>query len=106
TSWSVLEQTASSSANNANYIFKSFDLPASASNNANFKIKFECTAGAVSEFCRIDNVNVSAGTAPTGFYKYVFNTSGLVNDTYRYTIYVNDTSGNQPVPQGDEFSVI
>lgn len=105
-SWNVLEQTGSKSANDAGYVVKSFTLPSSANHNANFRIKFECTAGAVSEFCRVDNVNVSASSAPTGFYKYVFNTSGLLNNTYAYTIYVNDTSGNQPVPQGGDFSVI
>lgn len=104
--WSVLEQTGSSSANDANYVLKSFALPASANNNQNFKIRFECTAGAVSEYCRIDSVNVSAFSAPTGFYKYIFNTTGLTNGTYVYTIYANDTSGNEPVPQGGEFSVL
>ena len=57
-SWRVLEQTGSSSANDAGYVLKSFVLPASAGNNANFKIRFECTAGAVSEFCRVDNVEI------------------------------------------------
>lgn len=57
-SWQVLEQTGSNSANDAAYVFKEFTLPSSAENNPNFKIKFECTAGAVSEFCRVDNVKV------------------------------------------------
>ena len=57
--WYVLEQTGSSSANDAGYVLKSFALPAAATNNANFKIRFECTAGAVSEFCRVDNVIVT-----------------------------------------------
>ena len=56
--WSILEQTGSNSANDASYIYKTFNLPASAANNPNFRIKFECTAGAVSEFCRVDNVNI------------------------------------------------
>ncbi len=61
TSWNILEQTGSSSANDAVYVYKEFVLPSSASNNANFALKFECTAGAVSEYCRVDNVKISAG---------------------------------------------
>ena len=81
-------------------------MPVGANNNPNFKIRFECTAGAVSEYCRVDNVNISVSSAPTGFYKHVFNTGGLSLDTYAYTIYSEDTSGNQPVPQGGDFTVI
>lgn len=104
--WTTLEQTGSNSANDANYILKSFTLPSNANNNPNFKIRFECTAGAVTEYCRVDNINISALSSPTGFYKYIFNTAGLINNTYAYTIYVNDTSGNQPVPQGGDFTII
>src|SRR3989344_47159 len=57
-SWFTLEQNTSGG-NDAIYVFKSFSLPSSADNNANFKIKFECTAGATSEYCRVDNVNIS-----------------------------------------------
>jgi len=53
--WQILEQTGGGSANDAGYVFKTFTV---SGNNANFKIRFECTAGAVSEFCRVDNVNV------------------------------------------------
>ncbi|MEK6850118.1 MAG: BPL-N domain-containing protein [Nanoarchaeota archaeon] len=56
--WNILEQTGGNSANDASYVFKQFNLPSSADNNVNFKIKFECTAGAVSEFCRVDDVKV------------------------------------------------
>ncbi len=59
-SWNVLEQTGSGSANDAGYLARSFTLASSAGNNANFKIRFECTAGAVSEFCRVDNVIIVA----------------------------------------------
>ena len=106
TKWNVLEQTSSNSANDASYIQKSFSLPISASNNPNFKIRFECTAGAVSEYCRVDNISLLAQSSPTGFYVYKFNTSNLANDTYAYTIYVNDTSGNEPVPEGGDFTII
>ncbi len=105
-SWQVLEETTSKSANDANYMLKSFNLPSNANNNPNFKIRFECTAGAVSEYCRIDNVNISATSSPTGLYVYNYNTSNLTNDTYAYTIHVNDTANNQPIPQGGDFTII
>ena len=104
--WYVLEQTGKNSANDANYIVKTFNLPASANNNANFRIKFECTAGAVSEFCRVDNVNISSSSSFSGFYKYVYSTIGLTNGSYVYTVYANDSSGNQPIPSSGEFVVI
>ncbi len=104
--WQVLEQTGSNSANDAGYITKSFTLPASASNNPGFKIRFECTAGAVSEFCRVDNVNVSSSSSPTSIYKYVYDTSGLLTGTYFYSVYANDSAGNQPIPVSGEFTIL
>ncbi len=59
TNWTLVESTGSSSSNDAAYVSRSYSLPASATNNPNFAIKFECTAGATSEYCRIDNVNIS-----------------------------------------------
>ncbi len=59
-SWQTAEQTGGASANDAAYVFKEFTLPASADNNANLKVRFECTAGAVSEFCRVDNVKLTS----------------------------------------------
>ncbi|MEK6926011.1 MAG: BPL-N domain-containing protein [Nanoarchaeota archaeon] len=59
TTWNVLEQTGSNSANDAGYVYKEFNLPSSAGNNPSFKVRFECTAGAVSEFCRVDNFKIS-----------------------------------------------
>ncbi len=58
-SWNIIEETLGNSADDAGYIYKVYSLPASAGNNANFKVRFECTAGAVSEFCRVDNVKVT-----------------------------------------------
>jgi len=59
-SWNVLEQTGSNSADDTSYVYKEFNLPSSAANNPNFKIRFECTAGAVSEYCRVDNVKLES----------------------------------------------
>ena len=64
TAWNVLEQTGSSGADDVSYLSRNFSIGSAASNNANFAIKFECTAGAVSEFCRVDNVNVSGELIP------------------------------------------
>ncbi|MDO8509066.1 MAG: BPL-N domain-containing protein [Nanoarchaeota archaeon] len=104
--WNILEQTLSSSANDPSYLIKTFSLPQKANNNPSFKIRFECTAGAVSEYCRIDNLNISAKSSPSTIYSFFLNTSVLSNDTYTYAISVNDSSNNQPIPQGGEFSVI
>lgn len=54
--WAILEQTGTDSANDAVYISKQYSLPSGANDKPAFAIKFECTAGAVSEFCRLDNV--------------------------------------------------
>src|SRR3989344_4902177 len=59
TTWSILEQTGSSSANDASYLYREFNLSSLANDNLNFQIKFECTAGATSEYCLVDNVNLT-----------------------------------------------
>jgi glutamine amidotransferase-like uncharacterized protein len=59
TSWNVMEETGASSANDAAYVQKQFVLPAPAGDNPAFGIKFECTAGATTEYCRVDNVEVT-----------------------------------------------
>ena len=51
--WITLEHLGSSSENNANFVFKSFSIPNSATS-----IRFKCEVGAVSEKCYIDNVRV------------------------------------------------
>ena len=56
--WQILERTGNASANDAAYVYKTYTLPANAGNNAAFKIRFECTAGATTEYCRVDNVVV------------------------------------------------
>lgn len=59
TNWVIVEETGSSRVNDADYVYKNFSLNSSASNNSDFAIKFECTAGAASEICFVDNVDVS-----------------------------------------------
>src|SRR3989338_5153176 len=53
--WTILEETGGGTADDSSYVFKNFSLPGSASNNSNLQFKIECTAGAVSEHCRVDN---------------------------------------------------
>ncbi|MEK6846602.1 MAG: hypothetical protein AABY16_00375, partial [Nanoarchaeota archaeon] len=66
-SWISIELN-NTGANDASYFVSQFNLTSGADNNANFRIKFECTAGAVTEFCRVDNVliegNIIDTTAP------------------------------------------
>jgi glutamine amidotransferase-like uncharacterized protein len=52
-SWVSVEHLGSSSENNADFIFKSFNIPNSAS-----KVRFKCECGAVSEKCFVDNVRI------------------------------------------------
>ncbi|MBI2452457.1 hypothetical protein HYV50_05285 [Candidatus Pacearchaeota archaeon] len=61
--WIILEQTGGSSADDSSYVFSEFNFSTNANNNPNFRIKFECTAGAVSEFCRVDNVELLGNTS-------------------------------------------
>jgi len=51
--WITLEATGSNSANNAAYIYKEYALPTTAT-----KIRYQCMAGAVSEFCYVDDVKI------------------------------------------------
>lgn len=100
--WNVLEHV--SSQDNANYISKIYFPPSSANENPNFKIRFMCETGAVSEYCRIDNVKVSASTS-LGMWQYTYNTTGLFPQIYTYTVNANDTSGNLATPVNGTFTL-
>src|SRR3989338_734458 len=100
--WNTLEHV--SSQDNANYVFKSFSLPTSANENPNFRIRFMCEAGAVSEYCRVDDVEVSA-TGSLGLWQYTYNTAGLASETYNHIINANDTSGNLALPVFGTFTI-
>ncbi len=63
--WITVETTGSNASDESSYSLKSFLLPSSADNNLNFKIKFECTAGAVSEFCRVDEISITGDVIDT-----------------------------------------
>ena len=59
--WIAVEDVTGTIADSS-YVSKSFLLPSSANNNANFAIKFECTEGTTTKDCNVDTVNIS-GTA-------------------------------------------
>lgn len=102
TTWITLEHI--SSEDNLDYVFKSFLLPLSASGNSNFKIRFMCETGAVSEFCRIDDVKISTAQS-LGLWHYTYNTTGLASQMYLYTLSANDTSGNLAMPASGTFTI-
>lgn len=63
TTWTAMEATGASTANDATYQQRSFVLPTGADNKTSFAIRFSCLAGAVSEICRVDNVTINANTS-------------------------------------------
>ena len=79
TGWTYLEQLGGASADDAAYVAKSFVLPAEANNNPNFRIRFMCENGAVSESCRVDNVKITGVKTP--FMAYGEFTSRIYNAT-------------------------
>ncbi|MDP2926413.1 MAG: hypothetical protein Q8N99_08600 [Nanoarchaeota archaeon] len=93
--WHELERI--NSANDGNYVLKEFNLSVDARNNSNFKIKFECTAGAVTEFCRVDDIEILGNTIdnipPSINIIYPLNQSYNINvSRINYTI--SETGGN------------
>ena len=54
--FTTLEETLNSTPDDAAFVLKTFNLPTSASNNANFRLRFECTSDAQADFCRLDNI--------------------------------------------------
>jgi len=64
TNFNVLEETLTSTPDDANFVSKTFNLPSGANNNANFELRIECTANAASDLCRLDNLLVSGTAIP------------------------------------------
>lgn len=106
THWKMLEakQDGSGSANDAAYVYKTFALDSSANDNANFKVKFTCEAGAVSEFCRVDNFEV-LGTGFTTLWHYTQSTSGMTVGAHNYKAYASDFADNMAVSATQTFTV-
>jgi len=56
--FTTLEETLNTTPDDTTFVLKTFNLPTSANNNANFRLRFECTSDAQADFCRLDNVLV------------------------------------------------
>jgi glutamine amidotransferase-like uncharacterized protein len=54
--WHTIEMTGSSGVSDSSYKYKEYLI----STSSEIKLRFECTAGAVSESCRVDSVKVEA----------------------------------------------
>ena len=101
TGWTYLEQLGGASADDAAYVAKSFVLPAEANNNPNFRIRFMCENGAVSESCRVDNVKITGVKTP--FMAYGEFTSRIYNATEAVNWNTITWSGNVPLGAGLKF---
>ncbi len=99
TNWITLEQTASNEANDSDYIFKSFAIPL-ATNRQDFAFRFECSAQALNEYCRIDDIVVSANQQSLGILPYMPGMEysvQVINTTIVFTR-TNDTYESYAVP--------
>ncbi len=106
TDWVVLEQLGAGIEDDASYVYQTFNLTNDSYDNSNFKIRFMCEVGAVSEYCRIDNVSISGiqTSSSTEIWGYEFTPNVL--GIYNYTIYANDTSNNNATLVYGNFTVI
>ena len=106
TSWTAIEETLGDSANDAGYVFKTFNLTADANNNQGFKVRFMCETGAVTEDCRLDNVTVRGIISVSdAIWKYNYNNT-ISLGTFNYAVYANDTSNNNAISQAGNFTVV
>jgi len=100
TQWTNLLQTAVTESTAFSY-----ELPAGAGNNSDFKIRFCCNISE-DEYCYVDNVLVK-GTEPIpDMYEYFLDSSTLVLGTHNYTVFANDSSGNAASPLSGNFTLV
>lgn len=92
-SWNTLELVNKNTDDSA-YVFKSFNLPSSANNNQNLKLRFTCETAWDSEYCRLDNVKVEASAAASDTWSYTHDTTGMASGTYAYIVNARDAEGN------------
>lgn len=104
--WKSLEAKldGGGSENNAAYLYKSFNLDSSANDNPNFLVRFNCEAGAVSEFCRLDNFEL-LGTSFTNKWQYTQSSSGISIGIHNYKVHVTDFSNDTVVSVTETFTV-
>jgi hypothetical protein len=77
TTWHVLEENTS--ARDSSFVEKTYFLGNSASDNPDFRIRFECTGGSSSihDYCYVDNIQItgSSDLTPPAFSSYLENPS-------------------------------
>lgn len=56
--YTVLEETGTSTPDDTTFIPRSFNLPSQAEDNLDFKLRIECQSNAADDLCRLDNVLV------------------------------------------------
>ncbi len=88
----------------AAYTLYSYPLGTASRNNANFQVRFRCSSNANNERCHVDNVNITARKIYP-IYRYAYNTSNLIGGLHYYTVYANDTGGNNAAPKTGNFTV-
>lgn len=89
TTWFILENSPEKSINDMNYSFRSYSLPASANNNPNLKIRFECSASISNEYCRVDNVLVAGQPIKNLAGNYAGSFEHIPNNWY--SVFINQT---------------
>lgn len=97
TNWITLEQTASNEANDSDYVFKTFTIPL-ASNSPNFAFRFECSAQALNEFCRVDDILVNATNENIFSYAPGFEYNVTVNSSEITFTRTNDSFEQYSIP--------
>lgn len=103
TQWNAFFNTTG---NGNSYLFFDSSLPAASGDNPDFKFRFNCYSTDSSDSVRIDNVEVTGKRAVSGPFQYSFNTSSLSPGVYDYTVYANDTSGQEAIPVSGNFTVV
>ncbi|MGV8152431.1 MAG: hypothetical protein ACP5OG_05085 [Candidatus Nanoarchaeia archaeon] len=95
-SWHELERQ---NAENGNYVYKEFNLSSSSSDNSAFALRFECTAGAVSEYCRLDDLQISGNLidiTPPSFSSFVSspenNSAYVQNRAYFFNVSLTENN--------------
>jgi hypothetical protein len=106
TAWASAEDKGPGSADDPAYVFQTLALPSGASNKSGFKVRFVCECGAVTEYCRVDNVTVSAsplfGSDTSWLHSFTAGAAG----TAAYTVYANDSDGNWATPWHGNITIV
>ncbi len=86
-------------------LFFNFVLPLAAGDNHDFKLRFNCYSTNPAKYVRVDNVEVKGKRIVPRPFEYLHNTSALSPGAYIYTVYANDTLGQEAIPATGNFTV-